>query len=353
MSGKKIALGLFLLAMVVFAAGLIYRFSDLKNHARDRAQAANLVVFANSSFIDAYGPGLDLKTEFEKTCVCTVEYVDAGGASEVIEKLRLDPSRRVDVILGLDYLQLKRISEVVSFQKLPATDIPFVPEIRDRLWAQFRAYDWSPMGFVYRQGEAPVVSSWSEILTKWPDKSVSLQDPTLSAPGLVWLYHFLVSDPVASYDEKKAGLPARLEKWKDKVHSYSPSWSGAYGIFRNKQVPATYSYLTSLLYHWQIEGDRSYQFMTFTEGHPLQIEYAAVPESCWNCNVAKRFVELLGSAWAQKILAEKNFMLPVRAGVDLPSVFQDLPKFKALSVDQVENFVNDRQSLLDIWKAHR
>jgi thiamine transport system substrate-binding protein len=93
--------------------------------------------------------------------------------------------------------------------------------------------------------------------------------------------------------------------------------------------------------------------MSFSNGHPLQIEYAAVPDTCWNCNVGKRFVEFLGSPWAQKLLAEKNFMLPIRADVELPAVFKELPKVKTLAPTDVENFVNERQVLLDIWRDHR
>jgi len=342
---KKILFVVGAIAVLAFTVTISIRFFDVRGKTAQRAESAKLIVYTHSSFMDAYGPGAAIKEEFEKTCVCTVEYVDAGGASEVVERIRLNPGRRVDVILGLDYLQLKYVAESIRLQKLTPPNIEFVPEIKDKIFQRFIPYDWSPMGFIYRQGEITPVGSWQELTQKLPKKSVSLQDPTLSSPGLVWLFGL--------FSTQKTDWQKELINWQLLVHSYSPSWSSAYGLFRRGQAKLAFSHLTSLVYHWQEEKNESYQFMTFSEGQPLQVDYAAVPETCWNCNVAKKFVNFLTSEWAQSQLMQKNFMFPVNSAVTLSETFLRLPQVKVLSTNEAEEFANRREEILQFWKANR
>ena len=89
--------------------------------------------------------------------------------------------------------------------------------------------------------------------------------------------------------------------------------------------------------------------MVFAEGHPRQIEYAVVPDSCWNCSEAKRFVHFLVSPFAQKVLAEKNYMLPVIEGADLGEAYSRLPKLKTLGPEMLEDFVRKQDQLLELW----
>jgi thiamine transport system substrate-binding protein len=341
---SKFILLLVVVTVIVFAVAMYRAFSRVSAHTEDRAKAANLIVYTHSSFIDAYGPGAELKAEFEKSCVCTVEYVDVGGAAALIERIKLDPSRRVDVVVGLDYLLLSRAAENIRFQEIDRPEIKWNEAIKTLTFARFVPYDWSPMGFIYRQGEVEPAHSWSELTQKMAAKSVSLQDPSLSTPGLEWLYWLFSTS---------SDLSAQLKSLNRVVHSYSPSWSAAYGLFKKDQTRATFSYLTSLAYHWQDEKDRRYQFMVFNEGQPLQVEYAAVPEACWNCNVAKKFVEFLTSPFAQKIIAAKNYMLPVAQDAETPTVFAELPKVKILDSKQTEEFVKQQASLIELWRVSR
>lgn len=294
--------------------------------------------------MDPYGPGLELKQEFEKNCDCTVEYVDAGGAKMAMERMKLDPTRRVDLILGLDHILLSSFAQTIKFQQLSAPDVPLREELRPFIYPRFIPYDWSPMGFVYRKGEVPVVSSWQEAFEQWPDRTLSLQDPELSAPGLEWLYWL--------YLQPKE-LTKNFVQLNRIAHSVSPSWSASYGFFRKGQVQAAFTYLTSLIYHWSEEKNEAYQFMQFKEGHPVQIEYAAVPDSCWNCGSAKKFVSFLLTEKAQKILAAKNYMLPVRNDVQLPEVYTKLPNVKILGPGRLDEFVGRQDEILDLWRKAR
>lgn len=341
---KKIVFSLSGLAIFIFAVALTNSFLNTKSNRSERVKAANLVVYTHSSFMDAYGPGSELKSEFEKTCDCTIEYIDAGGAAAAIERVRLDPSRRVDVIMGIDHLLLARLAQNIKVQAIPAIDVKWSEAIRPFVYARFIPYDWSPMGFIYRKDETQPATSWSEAIANFSKNSISLQDPSMSAPGLEFLYWLFV----LNNDFSKI-----LKEINPFVHSYSPSWSASYGLFKNKQAKITFSYLTSLIYHWSEEKNENYQFMNFAEGHPAQIEYAVVPEVCWNCGTAKKFVEFLLTPSAQKILAEKNFMLPILDNLPLSEAYARLPQVKILSPEKLEEFARRQSELLEMWRLSR
>lgn len=346
---KKVIFFTTLIAVLVFTGILVRSFMRTKENRDERIRQANLIVYASSSFMDVYGPGTDLKAEFEKTCDCTVEYVDAGGASTVIEKMKLNPSQRVDVLLGLDHLLLSRLARSIRLQPLERPKVKWRTELQPFLYPRFLPYNWSPMGFVYRKSEwerlkLPVPRTLEEALEKWPRGTVTLPDPSLSTPGLQLLYWIFAT--VKDY----SGATQKLNRM---AHSFSPSWSGSYGLFKKNQAPTTWSYLSSLVYHWMIESNHDYQFMKFEEPHPAQIEYAAVPENCWNCTVAKRFIYFLISPSAQKIIAEKNYMLPVVEEVSLDSVFQGLPHVEVLTAHRLDEFVDRQAEWIEIWKSSR
>jgi thiamine transport system substrate-binding protein len=341
---KKIVLPLTVLTIFVFAAAISKSFLNFKSTHDERVQATNVVIYANSSFMDSYGPGSELKAEFEKTCECKIEYFNAGGAAAAIEKIRLDPKRRVDLILGVDHLLLTRLANSVPLQSITRPEIPWAEPLKTYVYTRYIPYDWSPMGFIYRTGEVKPAHSWQELEAALPLKSLSLQDPSLSTPGLEFLYWLYATTP---------DLATSLENLKPIVHSYNPSWSASYGLFKNGQARVTFSYLTSLLYHWKNEKDERYQFMNFDVGHPLQVEYAVVPEACWNCGDAKKFIEFLLTPTAQKILAEKNFMMPIRNDVQLDEIFAKLPKVKVLEANKLIDFTKNQSELIELWKTKR
>lgn len=119
-----------------------------------------------------------------------------------------------------------------------------------------------------------------------------------------------------------------LTALKANVASISPSWAFSYGLFKKKQAQLVFSYLTSLAFHWGIEHDRSYQVVSFPEGHPVQIEYVGVPANCRECELAEEFVRVLLRPAAQGTIMQKNFMFPVVKGLDASTIFAELPHLK-------------------------
>ena len=92
-----------------------------------------------------------------------------------------------------------------------------------------------------------------------------------------------------------------------------------------------FSYLTSLVYQWDVEADRSYQAAVFEDGHPYQVEFAAIPEFCRECQLAELFIKTMLSVDGQRVIALRNYMFPAAAGVGLTRTFDRLPSLPLIS----------------------
>lgn len=349
---KKIIFALVGFAVLIFTFVFARTLLKSRDNQIENSKNVKLIVYANSYFVGAFGPGPQIKAEFEKICHCTVEYVDVGTSIMGLERIKLDQTRRVDVILGLDHLLLNRAAHSVRFQEINRPKIKWHASIEKYVYPRFIPYDWSPMGFVYNKNNVTEgflkSKTLKEALKNLQKKSISLVDPTLSPVGLEFIYWLFAKFGLAESIDSEV-----LSLLRDKVHSYSPSWSAAYGLFKNKQTSVTFSYLTSLVYHWHTEKDFNYQFLELEDGHPVQIEYAAVPNSCWNCGGAKKFIEFITRPQSQKLLAEKNYMLPVLDGTELNEIYKTLAQPKILGPDKLEDFARAESQIVKSWAQSR
>jgi thiamine transport system substrate-binding protein len=92
--------------------------------------------------------------------------------------------------------------------------------------------------------------------------------------------------------------------------------------------------------------------LELTEGHPVQIEFAGIPATCKNCELAEKFLALLLSPEGQKIVMEKNYMFPAIQGVRADTPFAAVPKFKASDMHVLPT-IADRERILKKWAAQR
>src|SRR5262249_7119525 len=155
------------------------------------------------------------------------------------------------------------------------------------------------------------------------------EDPRLSTPGLQFLAWI--------YFSKKDKTKEFLEKLKPQIHSISPSWSTAYGLFKKDQAQLVFSYLTSPVYHWVEEKNEDYTSASFEEPNPIQYEYVSAPKETTNKKIAHQFAEFMTSGIAQKILMEKNFMLPAKVQAIKGSVYEKLPTVSTVGMKDYEN----------------
>lgn len=290
-----------------------------------------LRVFGYSSFTGRWGPGPLLKEQFEKTCKCKVEFIEGSDSGILLQRLKIEgESLGADLVVGLDQFDLSKAQAEQSWRKMNIGNLNVYDPVKPALEnGFFIPYDWGALTFVTRKGEfSSLPTTMDDLLKPEFSKKIALQDPRTSSPGMQLLYW------VIRTKGEEEGFKY-LQKLMDQAHSFSPTWSAAYGLFTNKQAKMVYSYVTSPLYHELEEKKTDYQALSFSEPLPVQFEFVGIPEFCRNCDMAEQFINFMLSTDGQKIIMEKNYMLPVMKGVMESTPFEalkDVPTMTKLEI---------------------
>lgn len=273
------------------------------------------------SFSSLFGPATPLIEEFKKRFPYDIEVTTAGDSVLMVQRLiQQKTTARVDVVIGLDPLTLERAQNDLPWQKIAVDWQRFAPEVQQFRNDFFVPFDWSPMTFLYREGEIEPPHKLSDLKEARFQKTLALQDPKLSTPGQQFLLWTL--------DVFHEGAFDFLTSLRPNVAALAPSWALSYGFFKRGQAKMVFTYQTSLLFHWLEEKNRAYHAVDFEDGHPLQVEFVSIPEQCLNCEGALKFVEFLISKEAQQILIARNFMFPVIKEATVGSEFEKLVPLK-------------------------
>ncbi|WP_091959807.1 thiamine ABC transporter substrate binding subunit [Marinospirillum celere] len=323
------------LASWVLLTALIFSFSTL-------ATADRLTVYTYSSFTSEWGPGAQIKEAFEAQCACQLEYISLDDGVSLLNRLRLEgASTRADVILGLDdaLIEEARSLDLVQPHGLELQDFNFKSELA---WQDkdFLPFDFGYFAFIYDSETTQPVSSLAALLES--DASVIYQDPRTSTPGqglLVWMK--------ALYGDETADAWSQLRQ---QTVTVTKGWSEAYSLFLEGEADYVLSYTTSPAYHQIVEETDRYQAAKFSEGHPRQIEVAAISRHAKQKELAGDFLAFLLSETAQEILPVTNWMLPVIEGVDLPEAFGDLIQPQAVGFTP-EQIHQQRQQWIREWRS--
>lgn len=323
---------------------LLYFYRDDGQNLDDYA---SLKVYGSSSFIGSWGPGPKLKDIFEKKTGIKITYLEMNDPALVFQKISFESQQAVaDVIVSLDQYDLVRSADKILWKDIPADTAIQIPQ-----WlrsfdsqSQFRAYDWAPIAFVVRDDFNIIVEKIDDLLKPELKGRIALQDPRTSSPGLnfmSWLYQNKTEEEAERF----------IQQLMAQAHSFSPSWSAAYGLFKNKQVDIVLSYATSPIYHIIEENDHRYRALEFKDGHPIQVEFAGVPSTCFNCDAAIRFVQFLRTDEAQKVIMEKNYMFPLAKNIQEGTAFDTIKNFK-LNPFRLET-KEQLQKWLSVWTELR
>lgn len=323
--------------VLIFGAlsALYYNHGDQVKNIEDK----KIHVYASSSFIAKWGPGPELKDLFEKQNIFKVEFIEVSDMAMAIQKISFEGEASVaDVVLGIDQFDVTRVANKIKWRDIERnSDIEFVANIEPAAKEKtFLPYNWAPMTFVTRKSLKTDVNSLKDLLNPELKSKIALQDPRTSSPGLqflAWVFESKSGDEAIKF----------LKAMSQQAHSYSPSWSAAYGLFKNNQSDLVFSYVTSPVYHLVEEKDDNFLSIETTEPLPVQVEFAGIPQSCKNCEAAEMFINFMLSPEAQKIIMQKNYMLPVIAHVKEASAFDAIKVYKTLPIKFHE------QSKLEKW----
>lgn len=301
-----------------------------------------LTVYTYSSFTSSWGPGPLLKEAFEAVCDCKLTYASSDDGVSLLNRLRLEGDRtRADVVMGLDDMLMPQAKQLglVHPHHLDLDSIPLKPSLNwnDR---HFVPFDYGFFAFVYDRNriEQPA-SSMAELLAS--NASVIYQDPRTSTPGqglMHWIQVIYENDAVNAW-RQLAGNTVTVTK----------GWSEAYAMFLQGEADYVLSYTTSPAYHQLVEENDQYAATTFSEGHLAQIEVAAVSAFSQQADLAREFLSFLLDVETQSMIAQNNWMLPVRSDIELPDAFNSAER-TALSLSS-ETAEENRREWLRVWRS--
>jgi len=279
------------------------------------AHASDLKVYTYDSFNSEWGPGPKLEAAFEKQCQCDIEFVAVEDGVSILNRLKIEGEKsKADVILGIDdaLLEVTRNTGLIAEHEQSLEGLNKALKWDD---AQFVPVDFGYFSFVYDSSKIKKPVSSLKALVE-SDATVIYQDPRTSTPGqglMLWMKS-VYGDQAKSAWKQLAGHTVTVTK----------GWWEAYSMFLKGESDYVLSYNTSPAYHVIAEEKTQYKAALFSEGHVAQVEVAAVLKSSKKQALAKQFLSFLISEEAQKILPVTNWMMPVRADIELPKIFGEL-----------------------------
>ncbi len=301
-----------------------------------------------SSFIQKWGAGPEIAKLFERETGIKVQWINAGHAGLIIQRLRFkNKSDRPDVVLGFDQFSIHEANKSFDWLDIGkpwldhTDDSSLLPKGFE--FFNFIAYNWGPLGFVYRNHEIEAPTRLQDLTQPKYKNSLILQDPRMSSPGLqflIWVLTEMGEDKGFEF----------LEQIRDSVRILSPSWSGSYSLFKMQKSTMVFSYMTSPYYHQIEEKNKNYRVAFFKNPHPVQVEYAGVPALCGQCEKGRLFAGFLRRSDVQKIIMKKNYMYPVSSKALQDSDFK-LPKgIRFINPEKSLLPVEKKQKLVNRWK---
>lgn len=310
-----------------------------------KSDAAELVVYTYDSFIVKEGLGPILKKAYEKKTGETLKFVTVGDAGQLLSRIQLDQERKkgkAHLVLGLDqHLELKLRDALVPLDR--SREGSFMKFVDREWWSSeaFVPYDFGVFAFIADTKKLPLEDfpkSWRDLLKRRFKKSLLLEDPRTSSPGLSFVMGSASAIPAGDETAVKKAFTEFWQELRSQWLVLAPSWGQAYAMFEKGDAPLVWSYITSEAYHRAdcakkncSEPDR-YRAVIFSDGHPVQVEGAAILKDAPGGKAMRKrsleFLELLTSEEIQKQVAETQWMMPVRLGVKVPTAFQALPVAK-------------------------
>ena len=119
-----------------------------------------LIIYTYDSFASEWGPGPQIKTEFEKTCDCVVTFVGLDSSVGILGRIQLEgAASKADIALGLD----------TSLTSVAASTGLFAPhriETAGKLALPDDVSAWTDPQFVHMTGDISLLIMTNHALPK-------------------------------------------------------------------------------------------------------------------------------------------------------------------------------------------
>ncbi len=302
-----------------------------------------LTIYTYDSFTADWGPGPQIKKNFEQICNCTLNWVAVNDGVALLNRLKLEgESTKADIVLGIDTNLVIEARKTGLFEKI-RIGLPESKVIKHWKSDAFISFDYAPFAVIYdteKMKNPP--KSLDELVNGPADQKIILQDPRTSTPGLGFLLWMK-----SVYGDKADVAWKKLSR---RILTVTPGWSEAYSLFTKGEAPMVLSYVTSPAYHMIVEKSNRYKAAKFSEGHYLQIEVAGLLRTSKNKKLAKYFFKFMVSSGFQDLIPTKNWMFP--SGISskpLPKEFGQLIKPEKLLLMSPQDVSDNRKAWIDEW----
>lgn len=270
-----------------------------------------LIVGTYDSFAAEWGPGPEIEKMFEEICKCDIEYIATSQAGTLTNDIFI---KNKDVILGVE-----------------SRDFDYSNQ-------DYHVYDYGYFAFIYNKENLKNPPKTFEELLSRDDIKLIVQDPRTSPVGLGLLRWMK-----AIYKDK---FKESIKIIDEKIITYTPGWSEAYGMFLEEKSDIVLSYSTSPYYHQEYENDYKYQALIFKEGHLATKEIAYVTSDSKKKNLSRQFIDFILDKDIQNIIASKNIMYP--ASNDKDAMPEKMTKLiKPIEIDYHELLI--AEDLISEW----
>jgi len=301
-----------------------------------QAKTKSLTVWTYDSFVSEWGPGGSLAKLYKEKTGTDVTFVSKGDGGALLAALLAEGNAsQADAAIGLDNnLADKALSSglfsPLNLKNLASVDKNLLIDDKNRLIP----YDYGTFAIIWDSKTSITPPKSLEDLTR-PEyrKSLILMDPRTSTPGLGFL-----AWTEAVYKDAWQDYWTRLAP---SVLAMTPGWDTGYGLFTKGEAPLVISYSTSPAYHKAYENTERYKALAFSDGHPMQVEFAGILTSSKQKKEAEKFLDFLLSPEAQAILPETQWMYPANMTVNLPDSFSVIPQGITTIKAEVKNLEKD------------
>lgn len=164
---------------------LIFSFFNRQN--KSDITKPTVRIFGYSSFISKFGPGNELKEIFEKSCDCTVDFIEGADSAILLQRIKLEGGTLgADLVIGFDQFDLQKALSEVKWRKLDFSQMDLDEVVKPALNNNYFApYDWGVMSFVGRKDDTLTPpKSLQDLLKPQYKRKFALQDPRTSSPGM-------------------------------------------------------------------------------------------------------------------------------------------------------------------------
>ena len=276
-----------------------------------------LTIYTYDSFASEWGPGPKIEKTFEETCACDLQFIALDSSIGILGRVQLEgTTSKADIVLGLDTNLMATARQTglfaphgTSLSERTVLPIAFEDDV-------FVPFDWGHFAFVYDSTKlASVPTSLSELVAAPDELRIVIQDPRTATPGLgllLWIKSVYGIDAPEAW----AGLAP-------KIVTVTKGWWDAYSMFLEGEADMVLSYSTSPAYHIVADGTDQYKAASFSEGHYMQIEVAAMLKGAPEPELARNFMNFILEDGFQAVIPTTNWMYPA-GKVELPDAFDGL-----------------------------